>query len=663
MIRPLRALFAPAVIAMAGGLCLLAALVSVDQIEARTGAAVRAALADKGMGWAEARPDGTLMHLSGTAPDEASRFHALSAATSVVDSARLIDDIEVAAPRPVEPPRFSVELLRNESGVSVIGLVPRATRNAALAGELAEMAKALPVTDMLETADYPVPEGWNAALAFGLDAVEQLKRAKISITAQRVSVTAVSDSVEEKARLERTLTEAAPDGLTLALDISAPRPIIAPFTLRFLMDQDGARFDACAADTEEAAAQILAAASEAGMLAQGTCTLGLGAPSPKWGMAVARGIEALAKIGGGSLTVSDADMTLVAQPGTEEARFDDITGGLKADLPEAFTLHAVLPDPVRVDGSGTAEGPREFIATLSPEGLLQLRGRVPDALVRDAVESYARARFGQERIHDSLRIDPALPEGWPLRILAGLEALAQLRNGAVIVQAGYVELTGLTMDDGVKARVARLLSERLGAAQNYKIDITYREPPATEVAKTGARPTPEACVAEIGDLLAKDKITFAPGSTEIEGSAVRIIDRIADVLRSCPQAKIEIGGHTDSQGRESMNRELSQKRADAVLLALMARRVLVGNLTAKGYGESQPIADNGTEEGREANRRIEFRLIEPEGGADAAEDGDAAAEDEAADAAGPEAGAEDKGEETADATSPPAEEATSDGQD
>jgi OOP family OmpA-OmpF porin len=75
---------------------------------------------------------------------------------------------------------------------------------------------------------------------------------------------------------------------------------------------------------------------------------------------------------------------------------------------------------------------------------------------------------------------------------------------------------------------------------------------------------------------------------------------------------MEIGGHTDSQGRESMNERLSQQRADAVLNAIMARRVLTSNLSAKGYGESRPIADNGTEDGREANRRIEFRLILPE---------------------------------------------------
>jgi OOP family OmpA-OmpF porin len=72
---------------------------------------------------------------------------------------------------------------------------------------------------------------------------------------------------------------------------------------------------------------------------------------------------------------------------------------------------------------------------------------------------------------------------------------------------------------------------------------------------------------------------------------------------------MEIGGHTDAQGSEEGNRALSQTRAEAVLLALQGRQVDVSALTAVGYGESRPIADNETEAGREANRRIEFTLL------------------------------------------------------
>ena len=72
------------------------------------------------------------------------------------------------------------------------------------------------------------------------------------------------------------------------------------------------------------------------------------------------------------------------------------------------------------------------------------------------------------------------------------------------------------------------------------------------------------------------------------------MDDIAEILKKCGEIRMEIGGHTDSQGREVMNQQLSQSRARAVLNALRERRVLTSALTAKGYGESAPIADNKT---------------------------------------------------------------------
>jgi OOP family OmpA-OmpF porin len=124
-------------------------------------------------------------------------------------------------------------------------------------------------------------------------------------------------------------------------------------------------------------------------------------------------------------------------------------------------------------------------------------------------------------------------------------------------------------------------------------------------------------------VIARTKIVFTPASAEIAPAARPVLDDLAKILVACPPMRLEIGGHTDAQGSEGGNQALSQARAEAVLLAMQGRRVDISGMTAVGYGESKPIADNETEAGREANRRIEFVLTGPhaaaEGGAKGAE--------------------------------------------
>ncbi|MDC1253066.1 OmpA family protein, partial [Amylibacter sp.] len=118
------------------------------------------------------------------------------------------------------------------------------------------------------------------------------------------------------------------------------------------------------------------------------------------------------------------------------------------------------------------------------------------------------------------------------------------------------------------------------------------------------------CETEINTIISNKKIRFDPGKVVINEDSLSVIKLIADVLRTCPEAKFEIQGHTDSSGSEELNENLSQSRAEAVLFELLNRRVLTSGITAKGYGSINPVADNKTEQGREINRRIEIKLIE-----------------------------------------------------
>jgi OOP family OmpA-OmpF porin len=480
----------------------------------------------------------------------------------------------------------------------------------------------------------------------------KLPRSKLSIAADRVAVSAISDSIDAQRKLETDLTRNAPEDLRVALDIHAPRPALTPFSLRFLIDDKGAaRFDSCSADTDEARDAILAAALAAGLKGNPTCTLGLGAPSPRWGEAAEAAIKAVAEIGAGSVTFADADVSLVAPSSVPKDKFDAAVGRLERALPDAFSLHPVLTPPPQTEGSDASDGPPQFSASIGAGGVFEMQGRIGDERDRAVIGGFARALFGAGKITDATRLDKSTPTSWAVRVMAGLDALKRVEEGKVLVQPDFVRIEGRTGLPDAPTEVAKLFSEKLGEGARFEIDVTYDEKLDPKL----GLPTGEECVAQINDALKAKQITFDPGSAEIDKDSQATVDKIASLMKNCADFTMEIGGHTDSQGREEMNQELSQQRAEAVIEGLVKRRVLTGNLTARGYGETQPIADNGTEAGREANRRIEFRLVKPEEekAAGAADDIKALAADDKAPADGQNAADPDPGNADSGGDEPP----------
>jgi len=590
---------------LAAALSLVAAGFAVTAIENGSETGVRRALDHNTLDWAEVEADGLQVILSGTAPSEALRFQTISVVGGVVDAARIIDTMEVAATADLAPPHFSAEILRNDAGISIIGLIPADSDRDRLIRLMRDMVGEDRVTDLLDAAEYPMPRGWADAMGFAVTALTRLPRSKISVEAGQIEITAISDSAAAKRKLEAELTRAAPPGLRMALRISAPRPVITPFTLRFLIDDSGGRFDACSADTDAARDRILSAARDIGLSSPANCTVGMGVPTPSWAQAAETGLRALAQIGAGSITFADADVTLVAAEGTDQGVFDKVIGELEASLPDLFALHAVLPVPEEENADA---GPSEFIATLSPEGLVQLRGRLNDENLRHMADSYAKATFGTDKVYTAARIVADLPPEWPVRVLAALEALSMLNNGVVNVLPETLSVRGVSSQENASAEIAGMLASKLGQTELYSLDITYRAPPPEP---EDARPGPEQCEALLVQVQAVSKIQFEPGSATIAAESLDTMNSIAEILTECGDIRLEIQGHTDSQGREQMNQELSQARAQSVLNELRARRVLTATYVATGYGEARPIEDNATEEGREANRRIEFRLVRP----------------------------------------------------
>jgi outer membrane protein OmpA-like peptidoglycan-associated protein len=108
-----------------------------------------------------------------------------------------------------------------------------------------------------------------------------------------------------------------------------------------------------------------------------------------------------------------------------------------------------------------------------------------------------------------------------------------------------------------------------------------------------------------------EKIQFDYDKATIKPASNSLLDEIVDVIKKNPQIKkIEVQGHASSDGEPKHNRTLSGQRAQAVMAYLSSHGIATGELVSKGFGADKPIGDNATSEGREANRRVEFLILE-----------------------------------------------------
>ena len=115
---------------------------------------------------------------------------------------------------------------------------------------------------------------------------------------------------------------------------------------------------------------------------------------------------------------------------------------------------------------------------------------------------------------------------------------------------------------------------------------------------------------QVGSNITLKNVFFNTGKWDVKEDSYSELERLVLLLSDLPELRIEISGHTDNIGTNSYNELLSQRRADAVVSYLVAKGIDKNRLIAKGYGQSIPVESNDTEEGRSANRRTEFKIIE-----------------------------------------------------
>ena len=253
---------------------------------------------------------------------------------------------------------------------------------------------------------------------------------------------------------------------------------------------------------------------------------------------------------------------------------------------------AVVPPPV------TSSAPYE-INFIKNKGVIVVSGMVPDEETRTAIIEMARQHAGADKVQDRLEIVSGAPVGWRSAAEAIAAKLDQfIRMNATLVDTD-LRLAGVVDSATVRTEVEQAISDSLSKGQyHHQYDIAV---PAPVVAAN-------SCQQQFDRLLSEQKIHFNTASAEINPESYPLLDQLVRVASECPEANIEIEGHTDSRGGEQMNMRLSQARAESVVNYLVSKGIAANRLSAVGYGESKPIADNKTEAGRAKNRRIEFNV-------------------------------------------------------
>ncbi len=216
-----------------------------------------------------------------------------------------------------------------------------------------------------------------------------------------------------------------------------------------------------------------------------------------------------------------------------------------------------------------------IVLTLGADGAIVIAGSVSDAAGKVNLVDAVREAFKPKRLTDSLSIDPR------------------------VSGVGRLTLMGRLADEAAKTRAAQSAQKMLAGVP---VDNRIAVGAALNAAATQQRKLREA--------LAESSVEFESASARLTGRGKALLDELAVIIQEDRDTHIEVQGHTDGRGAAERNLRLSEARAAATVEYLVEKGIAAKRLSARGYGQNRPIADNDSEQGRRQNRRIEFLVEE-----------------------------------------------------
>ena len=227
--------------------------------------------------------------------------------------------------------------------------------------------------------------------------------------------------------------------------------------------------------------------------------------------------------------------------------------------------------------------------------------------------AYLTEPVKEDALHDKVEVKENM-----ITIVKGkiMDAVTMGPLGGVIVEIYDNELGRMVANFESNTRTGEYMVS-LNSGRNYGFAVKAKEymfhsenlviPPATTVQEIYMDFLLNKV--KVGSKIILKNIFFDFDKATLRSESATELDRLVKLLIDVPTMKIEISGHTDNVGSDNYNKQLSEDRAKAVVEYLIEKGIDEDRLTYAGYGETQPIADNDTEEGRQVNRRTEFKVL------------------------------------------------------
>ncbi|MGB5347559.1 MAG: OmpA family protein [Woeseia sp.] len=198
-----------------------------------------------------------------------------------------------------------------------------------------------------------------------------------------------------------------------------------------------------------------------------------------------------------------------------------------------------------------------------------------------------------------------LPPGWSLVTELALRVLALAPAGSAGIDAGSVVLRGNYTDAAAWTRAVTRLAAALPQGLQIRDEALF-DPPLVQPASAPRSDFAAMCRQQFRRVLRERQVEFRINSSELRSSTYPLLDALVEIAADCPAVRIHITGHTDASGESTLNLQLSQLRATAVLNYLVERGISPERLSAAGAGATRLISESPTAAARARNRRIEF---------------------------------------------------------